>query len=222
MVVDKDHCQLSEAKKFLRKSDKTMAALIREVGPTAVRSEAHMSIFQSLVRAIAYQMISTKAASAIHGRLEAACQSDVRPDKIIKLGDERLRDLGFSRAKVASLIDLSDKFGSGEIPDDETLETLTDKELVRILTTVRGIGAWSVEMLMIFNLGRTDVFPASDLGVRKGYMFAYNLDEMPEVKEFLALSLAWQPYRTVAAWYLWRATDSVDWEQVRASTRKLK
>ena len=99
----------------------------------------------------------------------------------------------------------------GDIPDDEQLMRMSDDDLVDCLTQVKGIGRWSVEMLMIFNLGRADVFPATDLGVRKGHMLAYGLDDMLPASELLAASARWKPYRTAAAWYLWRATDSVDW-----------
>ena len=108
------------------------------------------------------------------------------------------------------------------IPDDSSLQKLSDKELVKCLTQVRGVGVWSVEMLMIFNLRRADVFPATDLGVRRGHMLAYRLEEMLEAKELLASSDIWQPYRSVAAWYLWRANDCVDWTVVNAKSKRKK
>ncbi len=192
-----------------------MGRLMRLVGPSEVRSEQELSVFQSLVRAIAYQMISTKAAAAIHGRLLEQCGGEVQPDKLLALGEERLREIGYSRAKVSSLLDLSDKCATGVIPDDEALNSLSDKELVICLTQVRGIGLWSVEMLMIFNLRRPNVFPATDLGVRRGHMLSYELPEMLSAKELLVEAEVWQPYRSVAAWYLWRANDCVDWEKVK-------
>lgn len=192
-----------------------MSQLIDLVGPTKVRSERELSVYQSLVRAIAYQMISTKAAAAIHGRLLEQCDAEIAPRKLLKLGAERLREIGYSRAKVASLLDLSEKCQSGEVPDDCTLRSLPDSELIECLTTVRGIGAWSVEMLMIFNMRRADVFPATDLGVRRGHMLAYDLEDMLSAGELRKQAIAWQPYRSVAAWYLWRANDCVDWAIVR-------
>ena len=188
-----------------------MGALIKKVGATKVRSESELSVFQSMVRAIAYQMLSTKSAAAIYGRLVEQCNNTVTPQSVKKLGEGVLRDIGFSRAKVVSIMDLSHNVQSGAIPADDVLVTLTDQELVECLTVVKGIGVWSVEILMIFNLGRADVFPATDLGVRKGHMLAWGLDEMLTAKQLLVVSDAWRPYRTVAAWYLWRATDSVDW-----------
>lgn len=209
------HYRLSDAKAHLCGVDNIMEILIQEVGSTGIRSEAKYSVFQSLVRAIAYQMISTKAAAAIYTRLGEHCGGDITPDNLLALGDQALRDIGFSRAKVASLLDLSGKVTSGVIPKDRTLAAMPDKELIKCLTQVKGIGTWSVEILMIFNLRRADVFPATDLGVRRGHMLAYQLDDMLTAKELMAASEPWQPYRSVAAWYLWRANDKVDWDAVR-------
>jgi len=191
-----------------------MKRLIRLVGKTEVRSEQSASVFQSLVRAVAYQMISTKAAAAIHSRLIEQCESDLQPEKLLQLGEEKIRETGFSRAKVTSLLDLSEKCHNGTVPDDRVLDEMTDRELTKCLTQVRGIGEWSVQMLMIFNLRRADVFPATDLGVRRGHMLAYSLKEMLSAKDLKGASEIWQPYRSVAAWYLWRANDCVDWTKV--------
>ena len=222
-IISKSKYRLADAKSSLKAADQTMGELIRLVGVTKVRSEADLSVFQSLVRAIAYQMISTKAAAAIHGRLLDRCDADLQPQRILEIGEQALREIGYSRAKVASLLDLSEKCVSGVVPDDDALSALSDKELVRCLTQVRGVGVWSVEMLMIFNLRRPDVFPATDLGVRRGHMLAYGLDEMLDAKALLALSDIWRPYRSVAAWYLWRANDCVDWTEIPAcSSRKNK
>lgn len=196
-----------------------MRRLIDLVGKTHVRSEQQLSVFQSLVRAIAYQMISTKAAAAIHGRLIERCDTDLQPEKLLQLGERQIREIGFSRAKVASLLDLAEKCQSGDVPDDKSLDAMSDKELTKCLTQVRGIGEWSVQMLMVFNLRRADVFPATDLGVRRGHMLAYSLDEMLSAKELLVTSDVWKPYRSVAAWYLWRANDCVDWGKVASSIR---
>lgn len=211
MVKKPGSYSMSVAQRHLRKVDKTMASLMRKVGPTQVRSEADSTLFESLARAIVYQMLSTKSAAAIHGRLVEKCGGDVTPEKIESLGEDKLREIGFSRAKVASILDLTSKIKTGLIPADEVLTTMQDDELITNLTQVKGIGVWSVEMLMIFNLARADVFPATDLGVRRGHMFAYGLEEMLPAKQLLEASLVWKPYRTVATWYLWRATDSVVW-----------
>lgn len=202
---------LTKARAHLRKVDPTMASLMIKVGKTELRSEADMTVYHSLVRAIVYQMLSTKSAAAIYGRLVESCDGDVSPATVAQLGEQALRDIGFSRAKVASVTDLTQKMQNGNIPPDACLRKLSDQSLIDCLTTVKGIGAWTVEMLMFFNLRRTDVFPATDLGVRKGHMLAYGLEEMLPAKLLLAESEVWKPYRSLAAWYLWRATDSVDW-----------
>ncbi len=205
------HYSLVAAQKHLRKVDKTMGSLMRKVGNTEIRNEAELSVYESLVRAIVYQMLSTRSAAAIHKRLLDSCEQQVSPTRITRLGEARLREIGFSRAKVASVLDLTEKVQNGSIPPDDELIHATDDELVRCLTAVKGIGVWSVEMLMVFNLGRADILPATDLGVRKGHMMAYSLDEMLSPAQLLAAGEVWRPYRSVAAWYLWRATDSVDW-----------
>ncbi len=211
MVKTPGSYSLSVAQRHLSKVDTTMALLMKKVGPTKVRSEADSTLFESLARAIVYQMLSTKSAAAIHGRLVEGCGGVVTPEKIESLGESKLREIGFSRAKVASILDLAGKIQSGLIPADEVLTGMQDDELVACLTQVKGIGEWSVQMLMVFNLARADVFPATDLGVRRGHMLAYGLEEMLSAKQLLEASVVWKPYRTVATWYLWRATDSVVW-----------
>ncbi len=203
---------LAKARAHLRKVDPVMASLMTKVGRTQIRSEADMTVYHSLVRAIIYQMLSTRSAAAIYGRLVDGCNGVVCPAGITSLGEDGLREIGFSRAKVASVIDLTQKIQKGDIPTDAELRILSDQSLIECLTTVKGIGAWTVEMLMFFNLRRVDVFPATDLGVRKGHMLAYGLDDMLSAKRLLAESEIWKPYRSLAAWYLWRATDSVNWQ----------
>lgn len=205
---------LRTASVYLGNADPTMAQLINRIGRTEVRSEADLSVYQSLARAICFQMLSTRSAAAIYNRLLEVCGNQVTPESVDGVGEVVLRGIGFSRAKVISIMDLTEKVRCGDIPEDLKLMKMSDDELVDCLTRVKGIGRWSVEMLMIFNLGRADVFPATDLGVRKGHMLAYGLEELWSANELLGLSDIWKPYRTAAAWYLWRATDSVDWSKV--------
>ena len=207
------HYSLSTASAHLKSVDPAMAYLIERIGPTRVRSEAELSVYQSLTRAIVYQMLSTQSAAAIYSRLLALCGETITPVSVAAAGDAALRDVGFSRAKVTSIMDLTDKVNDGSIPVDSVLVKMSDQELIDCLTQVKGIGKWSVEMLMIFNLGRADVFPATDLGVRKGHKLAYDLDDLLPATELAKASDVWKPYRTAAAWYLWRATDSVDWSE---------
>jgi len=202
---------LTNARAHLKKVDQTMASLMTKVGKTEVRSEAELSVYHSLLRAIVYQMLSTKSAAAIYGRLVDSCSGDICPASVAAVGEQTLRNIGFSRAKVASAMDLTEKVQNGVIPGDVELRKLSDQALIDCLTDVRGIGSWTVEMLLIFNLRRVNVLPVTDLGVRKGHMLAYGLDDMLPARELLAAGEIWQPYRSLAAWYLWRATDSVDW-----------
>ncbi len=207
------HYSLRTANAHLQAADPAMANLIKRIGPTRVRSEAELSVYQSLARAIVYQMLSTRSAAAIYARLLQCCGDTVTPQSVLKAGETTLREIGFSRAKVTSLLDLTEKVCNGSIPSDDVLVRMSDRELIDCLTQVKGIGQWSVEMLLIFNLGRADVFPATDLGVRKGHGLAYGHDELLSAARLLEASEIWKPYRTAAAWYLWRATDSVDWNK---------
>lgn len=204
---------LARAREHLGQVDPVMGELIERIGPTRLRSEHASTIYQSLVRAIVFQMLSTRSANAIHQRLLEACPSGVSPQSLMALGEPALRAIGFSRAKVLSVTDLSEKTLDGTIPCDSVLEQLDDESLIKLLSSVRGIGRWSVEVLMIFNLHRPDVLPATDLGIRKGHALAYRLDDMLPARELLEAGEIWRPWRSAASWYLWRATDSVDWSR---------
>ena len=212
-ITKRRHYSLRSANAHLQASDPLMANLIAKIGSTKVRSEAELSVYQSLARAIVYQMLSTKSAAAIYARLLECCGEVVTPESVLRAGETTLREIGFSRAKVASILDLTSKVSDGSIPSDTVLVKMPDNELIDCLTQVKGIGQWTVEMLLIFNLGRADVFPATDLGVRKGYMLAYGDDDLLPPVQLLKVAEQWKPFRTAAAWYLWRATDSVDWSQ---------
>jgi 3-methyladenine DNA glycosylase/8-oxoguanine DNA glycosylase len=123
------------------------------------------------------------------------------------VSDEQLRGAGFSRAKIAAIRDIAARVVSGEIPGARRIERMTDEEIIERLTAARGVGRWTVEMLLMFQLGRPDVMPVDDFGVRNGYRLAYGLEAMPKPKLLMELSEVWRPHRTVAAWYLWRAVD---------------
>ena len=130
-----------------------------------------------------------------------------RPEDLAGVTDDALRGAGFSRAKVAAIRDIAEKTLTGIVPASRHIHRLPDDEIVERLTEVRGVGRWTVEMLLIFQLGREDVLPADDFGVRNGFRLAYKLRELPKVKELLAHGERWRPHRTTAAWYLWRAAD---------------
>lgn len=187
-----------------------MKALIRKVGPCGLEAEAARSPFQSLVKAVAHQQLHGKAAATILGRFQQLFPRGrfPGPKGLAMVTDEQLRGVGFSRAKAAAIRDIAEKSLSGVVPGSKAIALLSDEEIIARLTQVRGVGKWTVEMLLIFTLGRPDVWPVDDYGVRTGYKIAYGLPEMPTPKELQALGERFRPYRSVAAWYFWRATDT--------------
>lgn len=193
----------------LVRADRRLAKVIRLAGPFTHRPEKLQSPFEALLRAIVYQQLSGKAAATIYSRL-LACLPKNRtdwPKAILAAADDTLRAAGMSWAKVAAVKDLSAKTLDGTVPTLSRLKKMDDADVVEHLTQVRGIGPWTVEMLLIFKLGRPDVLPVSDLGVRAGYRLAYGHETMPTPKELTAAGEPWRPYRSVASWYLWRAVD---------------
>ncbi|MCW1923785.1 DNA-3-methyladenine glycosylase [Luteolibacter arcticus] len=204
-MTSADHAR---AVAHLRKSCPSMKALIRRVGPCALEIEAGRTPFQALVNAVAHQQLHGKAAQTILGRFRGLFGGRFPgPQALDKVTDEQLRAVGFSRAKTAAIRDIAEKTLSGVVPGSKAIAALPDEEIIARLTQVRGVGRWTVEMLLIFTLGRPDVWPVDDFGVRAGYKIAYGLDEMPKPKELLGFGERFQPHRSVAAWYLWRATD---------------
>jgi len=201
--------QPAKAVAALSKADKHLARLIRRVGPYTLTPERIEDTFQTLVRAIIYQQLSGKAAATIHGRAVAAfgVRRKIKPARLLAAADSELRAVGMSAAKVAAVKDLAVKTLDGTVPPVAKLRRLEDAEIVERLTSVRGIGVWSIEMLLMFRLGRPDVLPVSDLGVRKGFMLTYGHDELPKPKALLAHGERWRPYRSVASWYMWRACE---------------
>lgn len=185
-----------------------MKALIGKVGPCALEIETGRTPFQALVSAVAHQQLHGKAAQTILGRYRALFGGRFPgPKALAGVTDDQLRGVGFSRAKTAAIRDLADKAISGVVPGATAIAALSDEEIIARLTRVRGVGRWTVEMLLIFTLGRPDVWPVDDFGVRAGWRIAYGLPEMPAPKELQALGEKFRPHRSVAAWYLWRATD---------------
>lgn len=209
----------TQAIEHLRTVDADLRSAIDEVGPFKMELTA-LSPFQALLRAIVYQQLSGKAAATIYRRVRALTPSTRPPGPraIIALPAERLREAGMSFAKIAAAKDLAEKTLAGTIPNRRGLRGLTDEEIVSRFTTVRGVGQWTVEMMLIFNLGRPDVLPATDLGIRKGFKAVFVDDDtdslahdaqagLPVPRAILTRGEAWRPYRSVASWYLWR-TDA--------------
>ncbi len=198
-----------QAIEALSQADRRLARLIERVGPYTLKPQRMHSPFQSLLRAIVYQQLSGRAAQTIFERLAALVSDDrgPHPEKILAAEDAVLRAAGLSRAKVLAVRDLAAKTLDGTVPSLPVLRKMTDEQIVERLVQVRGIGAWSVEMLLIFRLGRPDVLPVNDLGIRKGYMLTFGLDELPSPADIRRRGERWRPYRSVASWYLWRAVD---------------
>jgi len=198
---------LAEATKYLGERDERLKRLIDESAGLQLRKAR--SPYEALLEAIAYQSISGKAAATIFGRVKALGGNGrvPTPEKMLALRTPVLRKAGLSGAKVVAMKDLAKKTLAGVVPTLEQARKMSDEELVERLVSVRGIGVWSVEMFLIFRLGRPDVLPVHDLGVRKGWCLTYGKKHMPTPKELLAFGERWRPYRTVASWYLWRAAE---------------
>jgi 3-methyladenine DNA glycosylase/8-oxoguanine DNA glycosylase len=167
------------------------------------------TVFQGLLKSIVHQQLAGKAAQTIHGRVLALLpeKAEEQPVALLTLGDAALRSAGLSRSKVLSVRDLAQRTVSGQIPPRRQLARLADDKVIDLLAQTRGVGRWTAEMILIFWLGRPDVLPVHDLGVRKGYALAYRKRELPTPVELERRGERWRPYRSVAAWYFWRAVD---------------
>jgi DNA-3-methyladenine glycosylase II len=180
-----------------------MAGLARRAGPFRL-PKPQTGHFEALAESILYQQLAGPAAAAIHQRFVALFNDGIRPEAVLAAPVERLRSAGLSGAKATSIRDLAAKVAEGTVPLED-VERLTDEEIIDRLSLVRGIGRWTAEMFLIFQLRRLDVWPVDDYGVRQGYALAYSLPELPKPKELMALGERFRPYRTVPAWYCWRA-----------------
>jgi len=200
---------LREALRHLGERDAVLRDLIENAAAFAIDADNGQSPYDVLLEAIAYQSISGKAAATIFGRIKALGDNDrpPTPEKMLKLPTAKLRKAGLSGAKVMAMKDLAKKAVAGIVPTHSEALLLSDEELVERLVSVRGIGAWTVEMFLIFRLGRPDVLPIHDLGVKKGWSVAYGKKHMPKPQELLTFGERWRPYRSVASWYMWRAFE---------------
>ena len=194
---------------FLKQTDPALGQVIEQIGECQLSaSQQHGDLFSSLSRAIIHQQLSTKAAASIYRRFLQLDPSKPFPTAldILNAPVELLREVGLSRAKVLYLKDLAQKILDG-LPTIAELETMDDEAIIQTLTQVKGIGRWTVQMLLIFRLHRQDVLPIDDLGVRAGIRKVYSLNELPDKQTVLRLGQKWQPYCTVASWYLWRSLE---------------
>jgi DNA-3-methyladenine glycosylase II len=206
-VTSLDDLLIGTAQRALSAADPVMRGLIARSAPCTLTYDPEQSPFEALTRAIASQQLHGAAAEAILGRFIRLVPGKTfpEPDDLEHLDDDALRSAGFSRGKIAALRDLAAKVVQGVVPSADEIRNLNDDAIVARITRVRGIGRWTAEMLLIFNLGRMDVLPVDDFGVRKGFAAAYGRGEMPKPREILAHGERWRPYRTLGSWYLWRA-----------------
>lgn len=191
-------------------ADPVLGRFIGRTGSFALELKHTKDVFDALAEAIVHQQLSAKAAATIHGRVAALFPDQrITPEGILRSSDAALRGAGLSRAKLASLRDLAERTRSGSLPPLEALRAMDDEAIVEVLSAVRGVGRWTAEMLLIFRLGRPDVLPLADFGIRKGFARVFrSRAEMAAPAEVARRAERWRPYRTVASWYLWRACDA--------------
>jgi len=211
------------AKAALAAKDERLARLIEETVEFQIELESMDSPYEALMESITYQSISGKAAATIFARIKALGTNGRAPTprEMLKLRPQELRKAGLSGAKVLAMKDLAQKTIDGVVPTLEEAQKMSDEELVERLISVRGIGAWTVEMFLIFRLGRPDVLPIHDLGVKKGWSVTYGKKRMPKPKELLAFGERWRPYRTLASWYMWRAFERAGYKATNKISKAL-
>jgi DNA-3-methyladenine glycosylase II len=205
--------ELAAFRRRLAKVDPVLAGVIGAAGKFTHVPNAEHTAFHALARAIAHQQLNGIAAESIFGRFLGLYAADgkaaalLEAELVLETPDEKLRAVGLSFAKIASIKDLAAKTLAGIVPPYEILHTLESEDIVERITQVRGIGRWTVEMLLMFRLGRPDILPVDDFGVRNGFRLAYGLRGMPTTRALAEFGERWAPFRSVAAWYLWRAVD---------------
>ena len=203
-----ERLKLNEAVCHLKRCDSTMAQLIEVVGKCRLDEKQRKVSFASLARSIVSQQLSVQAAKKTYQRLTKTL-GQPKPRPILEADPKMLRDAGLSWQKVSYMIDLAEKVESGTLLLDK-LQFLPDEEVVGELTQVKGVGVWTAQMFLIFHLGRLDVLPVGDLGVRNGFRGAYGLDDLPDNETMERIAAPWKPYRSIGAWYLWRFKDTAE------------
>jgi DNA-3-methyladenine glycosylase II len=205
-----------EAVEHLKASDAKLGALIERAGPFTMKLDALPSPFESLLESILYQQLHGKAAATIHRRVREFFGGDPAPQILLDTPDEPLRAAGVSRNKILAMRDLAARTIDGTVPSHAAILKMSDADIVERLTEVRGIGSWTVEMLLIFRLGRPDVLPVTDYGVRKGFALTFQRvpksrplasNDLPKPDVIFRRGQRWAPFRSVASWYMWRACD---------------
>lgn len=200
---------MSAAVEYLRRVDPRLGAVIDRVGACALRGADYRTTFEALARSIAYQQLSGQAAATIYGRFVGAFGNGRRPSprRVSDASLEALRDTGLSRPKADYIRGLASAHCERVLPSRAALEAMSDAQIVDALVGLRGVGLWTVQMLLIFWLKRPDVLPADDLGIRKGLKIAHRMRALPAPSKVLKVGRRWAPYRSVASWYLWRANE---------------
>src|SRR5438128_9835590 len=195
--------------RHLSATDARMAELIARSRRYNIAPAVSIRPFDALAESIAYQQLNGKAAATIWSRVRALYPQRkwLDPEKVLATSDDLLRGAGLSRAKTAAIKDLAAKTIDGTVPSGRALLRMSDDEIIARLTQVRGIGRWTVEMLLLFDLGRPDVWPVDDYGVRTGFARTFGKRKLPTPKQLMNIGEKWRPYRSVAAWYFWRALD---------------
>src|ERR1700681_712002 len=203
--VDAEHVM-----RELSRADRYLARVISRVGSFHTKKQKPQHSFASLLQAIVYQQLAGKAAATIFGRVKALGASGFpTPEEILLLDETQLRGAGLSRQKIAAVKDLAAKTLDGTVPPLGKLRRMSEEEILERLTQVRGIGEWSVQMFLMFRLGRPDVLPIHDLGIQKGFKIVYGHEDVPKPQIILEHGERWRPYRSIASWYLWRAADEI-------------
>lgn len=199
------------AEQHLTQCDEVMRALVARIGPCTLQVDSAHSPYEALVRAVAYQQLHGRAAEAILNRFLGSFPGARLPPprELLDVPDDLFRRAGFSRSKVLAIRDIAEKTLSGVVPTRARIQDLDDETVIAGLTQVRGVGRWTAEMLLIFNLGRPDVLPAGDFGIRSGFRAALQVAELPKARDVEQYGARWRPYRTTASWYLWRLADSL-------------
>ena len=189
---------------YLKENDKIMKNIIEDIGECTLKSSK--DYFRSLVKSIVYQQLAIKAARTIYNRFLSELNDDLTPENVLQLKEEQFKKAGISNQKKSYLIDLSNKFNERYI-DIKKIHQLSDEDLIKLLTEIRGIGRWSAEMFLIFSLTRLNVLPLDDLGFKRSLMINYNLKQKPSNEEVIKIAKSWGEYKSIAVWYLWQAIN---------------
>jgi 3-methyladenine DNA glycosylase/8-oxoguanine DNA glycosylase len=215
------HPGWSEAERHLTAADARLAELMAQSGPCGIRPPKRFPVFPALASSIVYQQLAGSAAAAILGRVQALFpRRQMTPARLLELEESALRGAGLSAAKLAALRDLAAKCLDGTVPTAAAMGRMDDEEIIERVSQVRGIGRWTVEMMLIFDLGRPNVLPVDDYGVRKGMQRLYRMRELPDKHRMRRQARKWHPWCTVASWYMWRSAEQVTASEKQAARKK--